>query len=237
MNKKGKFIVIEGLDGSGKSTQTKLLEKRLKEEGYKVKRIDFPQYGKKSAGLVEEYLNGKYGSAKEVGPYRASIFYACDRYNAGFKIKEWLREGKIVISDRYTASNAGHQGGKIKEKKEREKFFKWLFDLEYGIFEIPKPDIILFLKTSADFSLKLSSKITDKEKKQKKMLYLGKKKRDIHEKDKKHLVFALSSYLQFGKKFKKEFKIIECLENGKLLSIEEIHKYILNAIKKHILEK
>ncbi len=109
----GKFIVIEGLDGSGKSTQSKLLTQYLRKEGYKVEKIDFPQHGEKSAGLVDEYLNGKYGSSEEVGPYRASVFYACDRYDASFKIRKWLKEGKIVVSDRYVASNVGHQGGKI----------------------------------------------------------------------------------------------------------------------------
>ena len=100
----GKFVVIEGLDGSGKSTQSKLLTERLKKEGREVVTIDFPQYGTKSAGLVEEYLNGKYGTAEQVGPYRASVFYACDRYDASSKIKKWLSEGKIVVSDRYIVS-------------------------------------------------------------------------------------------------------------------------------------
>ena len=109
--KKGKFIVIDGTDGSGKATQTKLLVKKLRKEKYKVKLADFPQYNKKSAGLVEEYLSGKYGTEKNVGPYVASIFYACDRYDASFKIRKWLKEGNIVISNRYVTANMGHQGG------------------------------------------------------------------------------------------------------------------------------
>jgi dTMP kinase len=231
MNKKlnNKFIVIEGPDGSGKATQTKLIIEYLKKEKYKVKKIDFPQYGKKSAGLVEEYLNGKYGKAEEIGPYRASIFYACDRYDASFKIKKWLEEGFVVVSDRYVSSNVAHQGGKIKDKKERKEYIKWLYNLEYKIFEIPKPEITVILKTSTASSYELSSKITDKEKKAKKHLYLGDKKRDIHEEDKKHLADSLSVYLEMAKEYPEEFIAVECLDKeGNLLSREEIH----NKVKK-----
>ena len=97
----GKFIVIDGIDGSGKATQTNIIINRFKQLKYQVETADFPQYGTKSAGLVEEYLNGKYGGPKEVGPYAASIFYAVDRYDASFKIKKWLKQGKIVISNHF----------------------------------------------------------------------------------------------------------------------------------------
>lgn len=228
----GKFIVIEGLDGSGKSTQSNLLVKSLRKKGYKVATIDFPRHGEKPAWFVDEYLRGKYGTAEEVGPYRGSIFYACDRYDAGFKIRKWLKEGKIVIADRYLASNIGHQGGKIKDKKERKKYFDWLYNLEYGILEIPRPDYTLILKTSPKFSLKLAHKITDKEKKARRKAYLGKRKRDIHEKDKKHLADALKSYLHAAKEFPREFKVIECIKGGKLLSPKIIHQEIWKIIKK-----
>ncbi|HDH07740.1 MAG TPA: thymidylate kinase, partial [Candidatus Moranbacteria bacterium] len=141
----GKFIVIDGTDGSGKATQTKLLVERLKNDGHDVEIADFPQYGKKSAGLIEKYLNGKYGSAEEVGPYRASIFYACDRYDASFKIRKAVEEGKIVISNRYVTANMGHQGGKIKDPEERKKYFNWLYNLEYETFSIPRPDLNIIL--------------------------------------------------------------------------------------------
>lgn len=226
----GKFIVFEGLDGSGKSTQSKLLVKYFKKQGFKTAKIDFPQYGTKYAGFVEEYLKGKYGSAKEVGPYRASIFYACDRYDASFKIRKWLKEGKIVVSDRYLSSNIGHQGGKIKNKKERKKFIKWLYNLEYKIFGIPKPDITFILKTSPKLAKKMAPKITDKEKKKKRKKYLGSKIRDIHEKDLVHLSNALDSYLEAAKEFPRDFKVIECLENNKLLPLEVIHQKILRIV-------
>ena len=132
---KGKFFVFEGIDGSGKSTQTKLLTNFLKSKKYKVEKIDFPQYGKRSAALLENYLQGMYGTSKEVGPYRASIFYACDRYDLSFQIRKWLNEGKIVVSDRYVVSNIGHQGGKlVGNGKAWEKYINWLYNLEYNIF-------------------------------------------------------------------------------------------------------
>jgi dTMP kinase len=230
--KRGKFFVFEGIDGSGKSTQTKLLAEFLKNNGYKVEKIDFPQHGERSSALVDDYLNGKYGTADEVGPYAASIFFAIDRYDASFKIKKWLKEGKIVISDRYVISNLGHQGGKlIKNRKEWKKYVNWLYNLEYGIFKIPKPDYTFILKTSPEFSLKLANKISDKEKQNKRKAYLGSsKKQDIHEKDKSHLKNALESYLKVAKEFPKDFKVIECLEKGELLSPEIINKKVIKLI-------
>jgi dTMP kinase len=201
--KKGKFIVIDGTDGSGKATQTELLVKRLKKEKFKVKIFDFPQYGQKSAGLVEEYLNGKYGGAKEVGPYRASIFYACDRYDASFKIRKFLENGYVVVSNRYVTANMGHQGGKIVDAKKRKKYFDWLYELEYGIFEIPKPDLNIILHVDAAVAQKLVDS--------KGQRGYTKKKRDLHEKDLKHLRDAERVYLEIAKTMK-NFKLISCTE-------------------------
>ncbi len=233
---KGKFFVLEGVDGSGKATQTKLLVKALADAGYKVEKVDFPQYGKGSAALLEMYLNGGYGTAEEVGPYRASVFYACDRYDASFKIRQWIAEGKIVVADRYTASNIGHQGGKIiKGKKEWEKYIDWLIDLEYNIFKIPRPDYTFILKISPVLSMKMSSNIKDKTKQKKRALYLGSSKaKDIHEADAGHLADTLDSYLAISKKFPKEYKIIECEEKGKFLPVKTIHQKILNLIEKKL---
>jgi len=228
---KGKFVVFEGIDGSGKSTQAKLLINRLKKEGFKTAFIDFPQYGKKSAGLVEEYLTGKYGSSEEVGPYLASIFYACDRFDASFLIRDWLKERKIVIADRYIGSNIGHQGGKIKNKKERRKYFKWLYDLEYKIFKIPKPDLNIILKVNPEVAQNLTGKITDKKKMAKKRKYLGRKK-DIHEENLTHLKNTEKAYLHVAAKFPKDFRVIDCFQNGKLFPPEIIHKKILEIVKK-----
>jgi dTMP kinase len=240
-NYSGKFIVFEGIDGCGKSTQTKLLAEYFINKGYEVEKIDFPQHGERSSALVDDYLTGKYGSSEDVGPYVASIFYACDRYDASFKIKKWLNEGKIVVSDRYLVSNIGHQGGKIlrqtqdaaKNKKEWKKYVNWLYNLEYNIFGIPKPDYTFILKTSAAFSLRLSNKIVDKVKINRRKSYLGDvKKQDIHEKDRKHLSNALDSFLQAAREFPKDFKVIECIKDGNLLSPEIIDKKIINIVEK-----
>lgn len=207
---KGKFFVFEGLDGSGKATQSKLLLESLKQKGYEVEKIDFPQYGTKSAGPVENYLGGKYGASEEVGAYRGSIFYAVDRYDLGFKIKQWLADGKIVVSDRYVISNIGHQGGKIIDNiKEWEKYVNWLYNLEYEIFGIPKPDYNFILNISSELSIKMSNKITDPEKQKKREAYLGDyTKQDIHESDKSHLKNTHESYMLIAQKFPKNLKLL-----------------------------
>src|ERR1700690_874149 len=187
---KGRFIVIDGTDGSGKATQTQLLVDELKLNNYPVEMTDFPQYGTKSAGLIEEYLNGKYG---QVGPEAASIFYAIDRFDASFKIRQWLDSGKIVVSNRYVTANAGHQGGKIADSIDRLKFFRWLDNLEYNIFNIPKPDLNIILHMPAEMAQKLVDKKSSDMRK-----YANGKKRDLHEADIKHLKNAEKVYLQIA---------------------------------------
>lgn len=215
---KGFFILIEGTDGSGKTLQTKILVKRLKKLGHKVREISFPRYGNKSSALVEDYLNGKFGSAREVGPYRASLFYALDRYAASFDIKKWLKQGKIVVCNRYVGSNLAHQGGKISNKSERKKYFAWDYDLEYNIFGLPKPDISIILHVTPEISQKLVDKKGARE-------YLHGKKRDIHEDDLRHLSDAEQAYLQIAKTFK-EYKLVECVEENKILQPKIIHRKI-----------
>ena len=203
-NRRGKFIVIDGTDGSGKATQTELLASKLRRSGLDVAIADFPQYNSKSAGLVEEYLSGKYGSPDEVGPYRASIFYAADRYDASFVIREWLKQGKIVISNRYVTANMGHQGGKISNPLEKKHFFDWLHELEYEIFNIPRPDLNIILHVPAEIGQKL--------------IQARDIKQDLHQQDLKHLKQAEKTYLELAKIFSNVI-LIECVENDKLLPI------------------
>lgn len=222
----GKFIVLDGTDGSGKATQTDLLVDKLRSEGHQVEIADFPQYGAKSAGMVEEYLNSKYGTAKKVGPYRASIFYACDRYDASFKIKQWLRDGKIVIANRYVTSNMAHQGGKISDSIDRKKFFKWVQNLEYKIFNIPRPDIVLILHVDAKISQKLVDNKGHRD-------YINGHKRDLHEADLEHLYEAEKTYLEIAKEFP-GYRLIKCTENEQIKSREKIHELVYKEVNKII---
>jgi len=210
MSKKGILVVIDGTDGSGKATQTKLLVSRLEKEGKKIKLADFPRYGNKSAGPVEQYLNGHYGNAKEVNSYQASILFAVDRYAASMEIRRWLEEGHIVISNRYVSSNMGHQAGKINENNEREIFLDWLHELEFKILGIPVPDLTLLLYLDPA----IGQKRVDKKGYRK---YVGGKKRDIHEADITHLTDAANAYKYVAEKY--DWPIIDASK-----SIEEVHE-------------
>jgi len=221
--KKGVFIVIDGSDGSGKGTQTRILIDNLKKKGFQVEMADFPQFGNKSAALVEEYLNGKFGSAKEVTPYQASIFYAVDRYAASFQIRTWLEEGKVVVSNRYTSANMGHQTGKIKDQEERERFLSWLDDLEFNIFNIPRPDMNFFLHVPAEIGQTLVDKKGHRD-------YVGGEKRDIHEADLNHLRDAIEAYVYVAKKY--NWDVVECAPDNHLRGIENISIEILERVEK-----
>ena len=215
--------MIDGTDGSGKATQTEFLAGRLRRSGFDVESADFPQYNTKSAGLVEEYLSGKYGGPEEVGPYRASIFYAADRYDASFKIRRWLRGGKIVIANRYVTANMGHQGGKIDNPLEKKHFFDWLYELEYEIFNIPRPDLNIILHVPAEISQALANG-------RKKIDWTG-KTTDIHQQSLEHLKNAEQTYLEIARSFP-DFSLIECAEYGSIKSRERIADLIWNELAK-----
>ncbi len=227
MKDKGLFIVLEGTDGSGKAVQSAVLLKHLQKIGYRCEIVDFPQYGQSSAFFVEEYLNGKYGGWKEVGPKRASLFYALDRYDVAKKVRKALGRGRIVLANRYVASNMGHQGAKILTSAKKKDFFKWVYDLEYNILGIPRPDLNIFLHVPAQIAYHL---IWKKEKRK----YLHGKKRDVHEKDLRHLYEAEKSYLTALKLFPRDFKMINCVNVDKLLTIEEIALKIWTIVQKYL---
>lgn len=151
---KGKLIAIEGLDGSGKATQAKLLAAHLKEQGFSVREITFPNYESDSSALVKMYLAGQFGQhPDDVNAYAASSFYAVDRY-ASYK-KDWgsfYENGGIIVADRYTTSNAVHQASKL-DAEEREEFFRWLADFEYGRLGLPRPDLVLWMDMPLELSV------------------------------------------------------------------------------------
>lgn len=222
METRGKLIVIEGTDGSGKATQSQKLLKHFEEAGIPTAYVDFPRYGQKSAGMVENYLNGKYGTANEVDPKVASMFYAMDRYDASFEMRKSLDEGRIIVCNRYVSANMGHQGGKIEDKDKRKEYIRWLEDLEYGFFKIPKPDLTIFLYVP----YLIAQGFVDKKGRRE---YIGERKRDIHEIDSEHLRKAELAYLEIGKE--KGWKIIDCTKDDTILSIDDIHDKIWNEVK------
>lgn len=223
--KEGKFIVLDGTDGCGKATQANLLVDRLRVEGRSVFMLDFPRYGERSAALVEDYLNGEFGSAEDVGPYRASVFYACDRFVASAEARERIEDGEICISNRYVSANMGHQAGKISDSVERDKFLDWLEDLEYRIFKIPRPDCQILLYADPVIAQKLVDKKGYRD-------YVGGEKRDIHEADINHLRNAAEAFLYCAEKY--NWLVVNCTRDGAMRTEADIHNEVYEIVKKQI---
>jgi len=210
---KGKIIVIDGTDGSGKTTQLHLLKEKLQAEGFGVEIADFPQYNHKSAGMVEEYLSGKYGGVNDVTPYQASIFYAVDRFDFSKQINNWLAEGKIILCNRYTSSNMAHQGCKIENPLERKVFFNWLSELEHDILKIPRPDLCLILRVEAEISQQMAKDRARED-------WKGKTK-DIHEENLDHLKKAERVYCEIADN-NSNYRLVNCVSEGAIMDREEI---------------
>lgn len=224
--KKGKIIVIDGIDGSGKETQTKLIVDKLSRDGVKNMLISFPRYDNPSSCLVKMYLNGEFGSnPKDVNAYAASSFYALDRY-AAYKqdYGEFYNNGGIIITDRYTTSNMVHQAAKIKEIDEKNKYLEWLIQFEYEILGIPKPDKVFFLNMPYEFSIKLM--------KERKNKMTQDNKKDIQESSEEHLKDAYNNACNIAIKY--GWNEINCVEEDKLRSIENINEELYQEIKKYI---
>lgn len=219
----GLFIVIEGTDGSGKGTQFKKLIEKLTAEGYDVATFDFPQYEQPSSYFVKEYLNGKYGTADEVGPYTGSLFFALDRYQAAAAIRKALDEGKVVLANRFTGSNMAHQGTKFSQSEERRGYFIWLDNLEFQMLKIPRPDKNFVLRVPAEIAQEL---VDQKEKRS----YTD-KKRDIHEADLSHLQRSVDVYDDLCQLFPKDFTRIDCVRSGKLMGIDSVHEHLWKTVE------
>lgn len=216
----GRLIVLEGLDGSGKATQTALLCDALAKEGKPVKQISFPDYGNPSSSLVKMYLNGSFGSKPDdVNAYAASAFYAVDRY-ASFKTF-WQRaysDGAMVIADRYTTSNAIYQLSKLPQE-ERQAFLDWLADFEYNKLQLPKPDLVLYLDMPTDISQALMSR-----------RYHGDEtKKDLHEANTDFLASCREGALFTARAW--GWKVIHCAEQNEPRNIESIHREIVQTVR------
>lgn len=221
---KGTLIVFEGTDGSGKSTQFKLLCDRLQNQGTPFRRLVFPQYEEPSSALIRMYLGGEFGSRpSDVNPYAASTFYAVDRY-AAWK-KSWGADhaaGGLILSDRYTTSNAVHQGGKLSET-EQPAFFDWLFDFEYRKLGLPQPDIVIYLDMPTEQSVRLlrSRESTTHT------------KGDIHEVDTEYLSLCRQTALRAAKHY--GWYRVSCVdEQGSIRPAEDIHREIWDVLLKSI---
>lgn len=217
------LIAIEGTDGSGKQTQVNLLREHFINEGRACVVFGFPQYGKKSAGLVEEYLNGKYGGPNDVDPYAASLFFALDRFDGAVHIRRHLAAGDVVVLDRYVDSNIGHQGGKILDENKRDVYVDWLYNLEFHILKNPRPDLTFVLHVPPSVGQELIKKKSQRE-------YIeGGKTHDIHEDDLAHLTHAEAAFSWLLQKFPQTHRSIECYTDH-LLSIEEIHQKVWSEV-------
>lgn len=215
----GKLIVIEGTDGSGKSTQFRLLTDRLESEQVKFQKLVFPQYSEPSSALIRMYLGGEFGkSPSDVNAYAASAFYSVDRYASYRKVwGKWYEEGGLVVSDRYTTSNAVHQASKEPENK-REDFLNWLYDFEYDKLGLPRPDLVIYLDVPTDFTEKM---LRHRESE-------THTHADIHEQDMQYL----ATCRRMGRAAAEHYgwTVIRCVRDGAMRSMEDIHEEIYRHV-------
>ena len=217
----GKLIVIEGTDGSGKSTQFRMLSQHLEADGVTFKHLVFPRYSEESSALIRMYLGGDFGANPgDVNAYAASSFYAVDRY-ASYKMDwgQWYEQGGLVLSDRYTTSNAVHQTSK-EPAENREAFLHWLYDFEYDKLGLPRPDLTIYLDVPTDFTEKLLRRREAD----------TNTKADIHEKD----MAYLATCRQIGRTAAEYYgwTVISCVKDGQMRSIEDIHSEIYAHVSK-----
>ncbi len=219
----GKLITIEANDGSGKETQSKRLVEHLKQDGYDVRRVTFPNYASESSALVRMYLSGQFSeNADAVSPYVASVFFAVDRY-ASF-MREWkdfYDDGGIVVADRYTTANMIHQTAKLSEQREIDKFLNWLSDFEYNIMGIPRPDMTFFLDVPVSHSIKVIEGRANK--------IDGSAIKDIHERDHSHLLRAYQASHIVGQR--EGWIRIVSMADDVFRPIEAIHDDIYQRVK------
>ena len=217
---KGKLIVFEGTDGSGKATQARMMAERLKKEGVTFREIDFPRYGNPFAEPARLYLQGVLGSKPgDVNAYSASVLYAVDRF-ASYK-EDWgesYEAGEVILANRYTTSNAVHQASKLPDE-ERMSFLAWLSDLEYGKLELPQPDLVIYLDLPTDLSEQMMRR---------REAATG-TTADIHEQDVAYLRRCRDNAREVAKVC--GWKIIDCSKNGEIRTIEDIHEQAWGLVR------
>jgi len=215
----GKLIVIEGTDGSGKSTQFQALSQRLEKEGITFKHLVFPRYSEESSALIRMYLGGQFGDKpSDVNAYAASAFYAVDRF-ASYKMDwgDWYEKGGVVLSDRYTTSNAVHQASKEPADRQAE-YLKWLYEFEYDKLGLPRPDLTIYLDVPTDFTeqmLRRREQDTNTH-------------ADIHEKDMQYLATCRKTGRTAAAYY--GWTVIDCVKDGTMRSIEDIHEEIYGYV-------
>ena len=222
MQKKGKLITIEAGDGSGKATQTKALYDRLLVEGYRVMKVEYPDYKSDSSALVRMYLGGAFGEqAANVSAYGASAFFAVDRYASYLlKWRQAYEAGWIILADRYTTSNMVHQAVKLKDAEERDKFLAWLWDFEFGKLQLPVPDKVIYLDMPPEISDALINSRAQAD---------SSRKKDIHEKDAAYLHACHRAYNEVAGKY--GWARVACAENGAIRTIQDIHEDVYRIVK------
>ena len=215
----GKLIVIEGTDGSGKSTQFRLLTERISAEGRPFQKLVFPQYAEESSALIRMYLGGEFGKKPaDVNAYAASAFYAVDRYASYKKVwGQWYEQGGLVLSDRYTTSNAVHQASKEPEEKQRD-FLAWLYEFEYDRLGLPRPDLVIYLDVPTDFTEKM---MRSRE-------AATNTHADIHEQDLQYLATCRRTGKAAASFY--NWTVINCVRDGVMRSIEDIQEEIYRHV-------
>ncbi|PKM49431.1 MAG: thymidylate kinase [Firmicutes bacterium HGW-Firmicutes-7] len=224
---KGKLIIIEsGTDGSGKATQAELLYEKIIATNENVKKITFPNYESDSSALVKMYLNGHFGNnPTDVNPYVASSFYSVDRF-ASYKTEweDFINNGGIIISDRYTTSNMVHQASKITNKVDKDKYLDWLWDFEFNKFNLPIPTCVVFLNMPPEHTQTLMENRVNK--------ITGEVEKDIHEKDERYLINSYNNALYIAEKY--SWIMVNCIENGQIRTVESINAEIVEIVMKFL---
>lgn len=218
-----KIIVIEGVDSSGKATQSKLLYDRLSNSGKDVVSVEFPNYKSQSSAVAKMYLAGEFGTnPSDVSPYAASTFFAVDRFaSVRGEWKGYFSDDKIIIADRYTTSNMVHQASKIADDDEKTKFLDWLYDFEYNVLSLPKPDLVIFLDMPVENARELMRDRANK--------FDNSAVKDIHERSESYLQKSYDNACFVANKY--GWKHIKCAVDGKVRTIDDISEEIYKAVE------